>query len=152
MIEDQAAVSAAARLVMAALQGVGAGVGMGLLGASDARLADHGMMLLELREANVLGWHAFFALHCLTLGVLVWRSGRVPAVLGVLMGMAGTAYLAQSLVPVVLPSAVDTVGAIAPIAILLGELPLFIWMMFRGVRSDSEPTTAPMPELALARS
>lgn len=135
-----ALVSAGARLVMAALQGLGAGLGYALLMASEATRLDHGLLLLELREANVAAWQLFFALHCLTLAWLVWRSGRLPRVLGPLMAAAGLGYLAQSLVLVVLPAAASTVEAASAVAIMLGELPLFLWLASRGLNPTSVDT------------
>jgi hypothetical protein len=75
----------------------------------------------------------FFALHCLLLGWLLFRSDCFPGVLGVLMVLASLGYLTGSLTLFLFP---DYEAAVAPVyaAPLVGELALCLWLMVRGVR------------------
>ena len=60
--------------------------------------------------------------------VLVFRSGFLPRILGVLLIAACFGYLADSLTPLLLPSYEDVVGWIANIALTLGEPAIILWL------------------------
>jgi hypothetical protein len=85
------------------------------------------LMFLKVRlDANNLGL-VFFGLHCLGVGYLIVRSIFLPRIIGVLMLIAGVAWISfvfpfvQSLVPF----------AMMPGAI--GEVSLALFLMIRGV-------------------
>lgn len=54
----------------------------------------HALALLSLRvhDLGVHVWEILFGLHCLLVGVLVFRSGFLPRAFGVLMGIASFGY------------------------------------------------------------
>lgn len=72
----------------------------------------------------------FFGLSCIALGHLIFNSGFLPRVLGVLMTIAGACYFINSVMLVLWPS-------LASILLLLpafiGELALALWLTVRGV-------------------
>lgn len=76
----------------------------------------------------------FFGLTCLVFGFLIFKSGYLPRILGVMMMIAGGCYLTNSFVLLLAP----TVAAIIVPAILLpslvGELSLALWLVVKGVR------------------
>lgn len=76
----------------------------------------------------------FFGVHCLLLGWLFYRSERFPRVLGVLMALAGLAYLVGSFTLFLSPDHADAVAPVY-IASLVGELSLCGWLLVRGVRT-----------------
>jgi hypothetical protein len=84
-------------------------------------------MFLKVRlDANNVGL-VFFGLHCLGVGYLIVRSIFLPRIIGVLMLIAGVAWISfvlpfvQSLVPF----------AMMPGAI--GEVSLALYLMIKGV-------------------
>jgi hypothetical protein len=90
------------------------------------------LMFLKLRA---LAYHSvglvFFGLYCLLIGCLIIRSTFLPRILGVLMALAGLAYLpflsppfAQSLLPYILiPAGV-------------GQVSLTLWLLVIGVNAQ----------------
>jgi hypothetical protein len=78
------------------------------------------MLFLDLhRYGYVVGW--IFGLWLFPFGVLVFKSGFLPRILGVLLIAACFGYLADSLTPLLLPGYADIVGRFASIALTLGE-------------------------------
>ncbi|MEW6764785.1 MAG: DUF4386 domain-containing protein [Pseudomonadota bacterium] len=73
-----------------------------------------------------------FGIHCLLLGYLVFKSGYLPKVLGLLLVAAGLTYLIGSYTRFLFP---DHVGAVAPIYIvaIISELSMCLWLLVKGV-------------------
>jgi hypothetical protein len=72
----------------------------------------------------------FFGVSCIALGYLIFNSGFLPRILGILMAIAGACYLINSVALIVLPS-------LASILLLLpafiGELSFALWLTIKGV-------------------
>ena len=93
------------------------------------------MLFLDLhRYGYVVGW--ILGLWLLPFGVLVFRSGFLPRILGVLLIAACFGYLADSLTPLLLPSYEDVVGRIANIPLTLGEPAIILWLLIRGAKDQ----------------
>jgi hypothetical protein len=75
----------------------------------------------------------FFGLHCLALGWLLLKSEAFPALLGVLMALAGLGYLVGSFTLFLFPGQVTAVEPVY-VAPLVGELALCLWLLIKGVR------------------
>ncbi|WP_460503482.1 DUF4386 domain-containing protein [Hymenobacter agri] len=75
----------------------------------------------------------FFGFTCLLNGYLIIKSGFLPAVLGVLMQVAGAAYLVGCLAALFAPALAKTLipGVLLPP--LVGELSLCLWLLIKGV-------------------
>jgi hypothetical protein len=78
----------------------------------------------------------FFALHLFALGYLVYRSGFLPRFLGVLLVVSGLGYFANSLAVFLVPDLTDVMATAVIIAALIGELPLTLWLLIKGVNAD----------------
>jgi hypothetical protein len=76
----------------------------------------------------------FFGFECMVVGYLIFQSGYLPKVLGVLMQLAGVCYLTDSftliLYPTVTSSRLFLVVLLPP---LVAELSLALWLVFKGV-------------------
>ncbi len=81
-----------------------------------------------------------FAGHLLLLGVLVYRSGYVPKLLGVLLAINGVAYLVDSLRPYLFP----TTPLPFLFVLFFGELIFMLWLFVRGTRIR-QPTAHTRP-------
>jgi len=90
------------------------------------------LLLLQVHEAGVHVWEILFALHCLLVGVLVFRSGFFPRLLGVLMGVAAFGYALNGLGNLVAPGSAPTFAAIVGLTALVGEVPFALWLLFKG--------------------
>ena len=68
----------------------------------------------------------------LPLGYLIYKSGFLPKILGVLMVMAGVGYVTDFLVFFLLPNLNWQVAGLA----FLGELPFPLWLLIKGVNVE----------------
>ena len=84
----------------------------------------------------------FFGLTCLVFGYLIFKSGYLPRILGILIMIAGLCYLTNSFALLLAP----TVAAVIVPAILLpplvGELSLALWLVIKGIRVEAWKTRA----------
>jgi hypothetical protein len=74
---------------------------------------------------------AFWGLWLLPFGLLVIRSGFLPRILGVLLLVAGFAYLTTSITSLVLPEHRQVVSRIM-MPLYFGELPIIFWLLLKG--------------------
>jgi hypothetical protein len=88
---------------------------------------------LDLHALGVHVWELFFALHCLVVGVLVFRSGYFPRALGVLMWIAGLGYALNGLGNLVAPGGAQVFAAIVGVGAVVGEIPFILWLLLKGV-------------------
>ena len=98
-------------------------------------------LFVRLHEQGLIVASIFWGLWLFPFGMLVIRSGFIPRVLGVLMMIAGIAYVVNSGTSLVLPRYADVVGKVAA-ALYFGELPFMFWLLFWGVRL--RPSTTPV--------
>ncbi|MEZ4316686.1 MAG: DUF4386 domain-containing protein [Myxococcota bacterium] len=133
--------AALARFVMVALMGVSVVAGLVALHVAPAspELVE-GLMVARASIQDV--WEAFFALHLLLLAPLVGWSGRVPRVFGPMLVAAGLGYAANSLGVLVWPAASSWTETVVMVTSMLGEVPLFFWLLFKGVSTGTVAETA----------
>jgi Domain of unknown function (DUF4386) len=99
------------------------------------------MLFLDLhRYGFVVGW--ILGLWLFPFGVLVFKSGFLPRILGVLLIAAGFGYLADSLTPLLLPSYANLVGRLAAIPLTLGEPAMILWLLIMGAKDQPLPAQA----------
>jgi hypothetical protein len=93
------------------------------------------MLFLDLhRYGYIVGW--IFGPWLFHLGVLIYRSGFLPRILGVLLIAAGFAYLAESITPLLLPSYANVVNRFASIPLMLGEPAIILWLLIIGAKDQ----------------
>lgn len=73
----------------------------------------------------------FFGLYCILLGYLIFRSTFLPKILGVLMALAGVAWLAF-----ISPSLANHLGLYIQILGILAEGALMLWLLIMGVNDQ----------------
>jgi hypothetical protein len=107
-----------------------------LSGSPDLAAIPHGELAALARLA--LKWHdvgfdiglTFFGVALLIYGVVIFRSGFLPRILGVLYGLAGACYLANSFAYFFAPHLLS-VYLLLPC--LVGEGALALWLLIVGV-------------------
>ena len=93
------------------------------------------MLFLDLhRYGYVIGW--IFGIWLFPVGILVFRSGFLPRILGVLLIAAGFGYLADCFTPLLLPNYANVVGRFASVALTLGEPVFILWLLIRGAKDQ----------------
>lgn len=94
--------------------------------------------LLLFVDAFFDGWAVgltAFGFHLLVLGYLVFKSGYIPRVIGILIVGGGLCYLVQNFSVFILPSYGDHKGTfdlILGFPMAIGELSLAFWLLFKG--------------------
>lgn len=99
---------------------------IGLFGASILLIiSQNGAPFYEIWNYSL----ALFGLHLLVAGVAMWRSPELPTVIGVLLLIAGTGYLFDS---------VTTMFNIETMSLseftFIGEVALLLWLLWSGFR------------------
>jgi hypothetical protein len=110
--------------------------GVDFLSVFDKRqLQAMAMLFLDLhRYGYIVGW--ILGPWLFPFGVLVFRSGFLPRILGVLLIAACFSYLADSFTSLLLPSYQGLVGRIANIPLTLGEPAIILWLLIRGAKDQ----------------
>lgn len=101
----------------------------------------HAQVMLFLNAFDY-GWHigfVFFGLHLFVLGYLVFKSGYIPRILGVLLIIASLGYLIDSFGKFLLPNYDATISLFT----FIGELIFPFWLLLKGgkipeMRKDEE--------------
>lgn len=91
------------------------------------------LLALRAHDLGVHVWEILFALHCLLVGVLVFRSGFLPRALGVLMAIASLGYGLNGVGNLLAPGSAPIFAAIVGVTALTGEVPLVLWLLVKGV-------------------
>lgn len=77
----------------------------------------------------------FLVPHVFVLGYLIYRSGYIPRVLGVLFMLAACGYLFDSMALLFVPGYAATPALVA-LTIAVAEIALPVWLLVKGVRAD----------------
>jgi hypothetical protein len=94
------------------------------------------LLFFNAYEYVALIWGAFFGLHTLLLGYLVYKSGYFPRILGVLMVLASFGYLLDSFGNFLFPQYDELYALLVVVLAILGELPFALWLLIKGVNSE----------------
>jgi hypothetical protein len=96
----------------------------------------HSLVLLFLNaHANViLIWGLFFGLHLLVLGYLVYKSGYLPKILGVVLIIASLCYFIQDLGNILFPQYAGLFASIGFLSII--EIAFPLWLLIKGVNAE----------------
>ena len=113
--------------------------GADYLAAFDKRQLDAlAMGFLTLRGYGLGAQMALFGLVLVPFGLLVFRSGFIPRVLGVLLIVGSFPYLAVSVTSLLFPAYARIVSRSLVLAI--GEILVILWLLVKGVRAERLPT------------
>jgi hypothetical protein len=75
----------------------------------------------------------FWGLWLLPFGILIYRSGFIPKVFGVLLLIACVGYVLSSFMSIALPQQKESFGTLISI-LTMGELPIILWLLIVGAR------------------
>jgi hypothetical protein len=123
---------------IAALDLVGGAGGANFLSAIDAHQRDAlAYLFLNLHDTGNMVAQIFWGLWLFPFGICVLRSGFIPRVLGVLLLIAGPAYIASSVGELVLPQYAPAIGKVTSV-LTLAELPIIFWLLIWGVKPQEK--------------
>ena len=105
--------------------------------AQRAALALHSLNLQAMGYGIGL---FFFAFYCIIIGRLLYRSGLVPRMFGVLYALAGFSYLGNSLVLFLSRHFANPWFPYFMLVSFVGEFGLCLWLIVRGVKDEPAAT------------
>lgn len=92
-------------------------------------------LFLRVHGKGITVASIFWGLWLFPFGLLVIRSGFIPRVLGWLLMIAGTAYLASAFATLITPTYAAKVSQIA-LPLEVAELPIVFWLLIWGAREQ----------------
>ncbi len=75
----------------------------------------------------------FFGFECLIDGYLIFKTGYLPKVLGVMIQIAGLCYLINSFAVILAPKLANQLSPAILLPPFVGELSICLWLIFKGV-------------------
>ncbi len=110
--------------------------GAGYLSAfNPAQLQTLSMVFLDMYKNGMHIAEIFWGLWLIPLGLLVYKSGFIPRVLGILLIVGCFGQLISFLSVFLLPGYGTILTPIAG-TFMLGELPIFLWLLIKGVKDQ----------------
>ncbi len=105
------------------------------------QLESLGMLFLRLHSQGIVIDEIFWGLWLLPFGVLVYKSGFLPRILGAWLILNGFAYVALSLTSLLAPQYDDVVSRVT-FPILFGEMAIMLWLVIKGANVQRLPVPA----------
>ena len=99
-----------------------------------AQLQALSMLFIELQNYGIIAIEFFWGLWLLPLGLLVYRSGFFPKLLGILLPVGCLGHILMSFtafIPADMGAFIKMMGT----ALSSGELPFFLWLIIFGTRN-----------------
>ncbi len=110
-------------------------------------LKDSSLTSLEIVKAHEVAWILFkistnviqvtqlhWGLWLFPFGILVYRSQFIPRIFGILLAINGFGYVLLSISFVLVPESGPYVSKIAMPLLFIGEFPMLLWLLIKGVR------------------
>lgn len=93
------------------------------------------MLFLQAHNYGYLLAGAFFGIHCLLLGILLYKSNLIPNVFGILMVIAASGYLIETFGNILIPGNESLLANIVGFSAALGEVSLTFYFLIKGIRN-----------------
>ena len=97
-----------------------------------------GLVFLKLRDSGLNIVSSLWGLWLLPFGLLVYKSGLFPRILGVLPIIACFAYLADSFASIISPAPPHVISTVSLTVGAIGELSIFAWMIVKGAKMSGQ--------------
>jgi Domain of unknown function (DUF4386) len=94
-------------------------------------------LFLQLNSQGIVVASVFWGLWLLPFGILVIRSGFAPRILGILLIVAGVAYVVSSFATLGLPVYGPRVAQVVS-PLVAGELPIIFWLLIWGSKGRGD--------------
>jgi len=94
------------------------------------------MFFLDLYTGGVFIAQIFWGLWLFPLGYLVFKSGFLPKILGVLLMIGCFGYVIDALAFMLFPDYQETVALVVMVPNFISEFALFLWLLIKGVNVE----------------
>ena len=97
---------------------------------------DLAMLFLKINDYGSLPLEMFWGLWLIPFGQLVYKSGFIPRILGILLITAGIAYMIDSFISLLFPSYRAFVHQPTLLFVAIGEISIMLWLLIKGVKNN----------------
>jgi len=121
--------------------------GGSFMGAFEAQQLDVFVLLfLRLHNYGVVLAGIFWGLWLFPVGILAMRSGFIPWWIGLCMFLAGVPYVVSTFTSFAAPQFNYIADWLSPL--MAGELPMTVWLLVWGAKSQLDKSAVPAPAIA----
>ena len=96
---------------------------------------DLGMLFLKINDNGALTLEMFWGLWLIPFGQLVYKSGFIPRIFGILLIIAGIAYMHASFASILFPGYSAFVNQPTLLLVAIGEFSITLWLIIKGVKN-----------------
>ncbi len=97
---------------------------------------DLAMLFLKINDYGTLTIEMFWGLWLIPFGQLVYKSGFIPRIFGILLIIAGIAYMNGSFVSLLFPSYSAFVNQPTLLLVAIGEISITLWLLIKGIKNN----------------
>ena len=94
------------------------------------------MLFLKINEYGMVTLAVFWGLWLIPLAQLVYRSGFIPRIIGILLMINGIAYMVDSFIFMLFPNYYAFINQYLLLFIIPGEISLTLWLLIKGVKNN----------------
>lgn len=94
---------------------------------------DFAMLFLKINDYGTLPLEMFWGLWLLPFGLLVYKSEFIPRIFGILLVIAGIAYMIDSTIAILFPSYLFMKQPTL-LLVAIGEISITLWLLIKGVK------------------
>ncbi len=103
----------------------------------SGQLHDLGEIFLRVGGYGIQIVQLYWGLWLLPFGMLVYKSGFIPRILGIFLFINGLTYMIMCLTFLLFPGYLNIVSQLAMPFLLLGEIPIIFWLLIKGVKTPA---------------
>ena len=103
---------------------------------------DLAMLFVRMHRYGFVVLEIFWGLWLIPFGQLVYQSVFIPKIFGVLLIIAGAAYITESFTAMLLPAYLSGVAQVTGVLYAIGEFAIMLWLMIKGVRLSESQNVA----------
>ncbi len=113
-----------------------------LSGFTTDQLQSLSLLFTDAHQYGYLIAGGFFGLHLLLLGILIYRSGYIPKLIGGFLVGSAAGYLLETFGDFTLPGYESYTALIVGVAAAAGEVTFTLYLLIKGKRASKLRTTA----------
>lgn len=107
----------------------------------EAQRQSFSLLFMDAHRNGYLIAGGFFGLHCLLLGILIYRSDTIPNIFGGFLIGSGVGYLIETFGNFSLPGYEDYTALIVGVAAAIGELSFTFYLLIKGKKHSHDEET-----------
>ena len=98
---------------------------------------DLAMLFFRINEYGTMALELFWGLWLIPLAQLVYKSGYIPRVIGILLMINGVAYMIDSFIFMLLPDNHAFINQFILLFVIPGEISIMLWLLIKGVKNNT---------------